>query len=1074
MIRPFSFIDYVSKDWLSPTNSLFREFGDGSDYAGSDAVSKVPLLFHFDQDWAFLSQFPPTYWKQALHWRYNTGLLQASQAREEHPNKHVNAIKDWAPEVVLGKRGKEIHFTGLEGKGIYTGYNKMFTEFEKPVKRDTGYKAGVDYGYQPLANTSEDGPPLRNVDVFAKTPNDVRHHNGETHYHANDYKDGKIGMDLSRPQIIDNEFIDSLPDDDPFLAKIKGGGTAAEKKAKLKEEPPHSLAGMPVMRDKQAAEMIQTWIRAQGLGLLGELKAGDKVPDPLTKGELTITQTSSPKSILESWPASVGKNKGQWTTPNGQQVIGQEKPLNVPVINRTIHYYTVDESGNKLPQSKTYQMPVLLTTTILPKFQLTDQQRQQFADRTENKAQKSGAVTDVDNLLKNWDLLAPEQIKDLKDNQLTQLQVLARQDHKKDFDKKYPNHRAAEYYTIGMNVNKASKGLFPHNLSSEQMQKVAEEYFPEDSKKLQHTPKYPCATKKGDTTHLPGCNGGGLQGEAYEGIVDYMKDNLGYNPSRGGSFVKNNPKAGVLQMMEGALPQLIDFAASQLVARLNDAEMGIYDPDLGLTGLSPDLINKPESARHRRISWVKRFARELEQASLLDTKYGTRRIRNKMGSMGMGQGHELSYDKIGGDEEETGGGNLGNEKEFAHQKAAWQRGDDSDEPESGTPSRTPHGTPGTPGNRTWKAASDESVARPGSLLPKISYYTDKLFQPLRNTIGEKISPEYKKYADDLKNALKRLPSIKETMLEEKERELASKIADPVKRREQAERDVDENFTPEELKKRFPDMYVSIKPSDLKDAVGAARHYGKYAAKPGDKDEEGPTNQDDVTEGGVPRKTMNQLLDNNIDFVEKLLKYGSGDMYGIEKHKETKDLVVQMVAENLTIQELSKEIATPESLKVFIENDLKLGRKGANDYFVKLWMALSEEQKNPITQQQAITIAQKLQLSPTEVTQKELAQQPIPINQQQQQQPQQTRTAAMNVRDLVDYIYEPEQPGENKQQIVSKIRNWLGGIDAAYKPSLKSYYDKLMARMNQQPKLSEKDHLVIQLIGDFLEDEPAKI
>lgn len=1075
MRKSFSFIDYINREWLSPAK-IVESFG--MDYAGSDAVSKVPLLFQYDEDWAFLSQFPPTMWTLALYWRYNEGLLQASESREQHSRKHVSAIKDWVPQLALLEGGNRHVFTGIPGKGIYVGYNKMFTNFEKPVKLTADYKAGTDYGYRPLANTSKDGPSIRDIDVFAKNPEDVKEYEGRKHHHRSQYKDGTVGMDMSRPERITPEFIDTLPDDDPLLAKVRGK-TVEEKKKKLKEEPPHSMAGMPTMSKKTATKMIQTWIRAQGLGLLGGLKVGDNIPDPITGGQLRIVELGPPRSITKYWPSHVGKDDGaSWQTPDGQQVGGQPRELSVPIVEREIGpWYTTkdpedkDENLRKWKPASKIKIPVLLTSTLLPTVPMTPEQKEAFAKRgiggsgedeedevpSKKRNDAGSGMTTVLNLLNNADLLAPEQMQHLQDNKRDQMHVLARQADKGDFDKKFGDPHSVKYYNVGWTVNKASTGMFPHNLSKEQMKKVIEEYVPENSKKLQHAPKSPCTTIKGDNTHMPGCSGGGLEGEAYEGIVSYMKAALGYKdaPSRGGR-VRHDITSAVLQMMELALPDLVRTCAILLALRLNDPTMGIYDPDLGLTNLNPDFINKPESTRTRRVRFASKFARELEQACLIDTSYGTRRTRKKLAAQGKGGRREVSYTNQG--EEEDREGNL------TGAETGRERADDRE--------RQLAGDDVGGQKHVWKTHEPENIARAGWLVPRFGNFADSYLNSKRNEIATKAGAEFNIASQRAKVAMKRASAIKETYIEEAERELTATVADPAERRRRATEEVDKTFR-DRLIKDFPDLYGDLTNSQMQDALNAAKERGKYALGSDEDEQDAEREEEIIAHGGVTRDMMNQLIEQNIDFLNNILKFEEGDIYGVV-YDEDQNPSVGIIdgGDEITIEELAKKIKRPEDVNTFLSKGLNLPREAINDYFVKFWMAIAKETLKPVSQEQAILDAQKLGYSPTEAGSP--AKKPEDAQQSQAPQQPQVRTAAKDIRDLIDYIYEPEKPGESSQQVGATIRTLLQGL-TGQKVALKNYFDQILQRILSLPKPTNKDRTVAHLIGDFLDDDaPAKI
>lgn len=1083
LIKPFSFTEFVTRDWLNPKCPLFEAFGDGLDYAGSDAVSKVGVLFHFDQDWAFLSQFPPTFWKRAFYWRYREGLLRASELREKHPQKHSSAIPDWIPEIRLGERGKTHVFKGIPGKGIYVGYNKFFTTFEKPIKDKPGKMTGTDYGYRPLARTSDDGPAIQEINPYDTTDR-AR------------YKDGYIGADLSNPQRITPEFIDDLPDNDPIiLGAMHPGWTVERTKDFLKKEPPHTLAGMPTIKDKNAGEVMGNWFRAMGVGLLGTLKVGEEIPDPLTGGTLKIVDLVSPKSIMGQWPGTVGKEGTAWVTPEGKSIQGRVIELKVPVVIRDIPDWTVVQADGKESTKKggPTRIPVLLSTAVLPKFHIPPAQRTAFADRKgkedveEKQKESGGAAGDIETLLKNWDLISDSQKEFIQQNKMDQLTIAAYQADPQGFKERHPEHSAAINYTIGWYTNKKTKGLKAHNLTKDQMKKVIELYVPEDSRELNYTPKYPCVKPENDPKgefvsqeRINGCNGGGLQGEAYDGITQYMVNNLGYKRA---TDHRKNPRYGVLKMMESALNDLVDTCALLLAIRLNERHKGIYNPELGLTNLDPDLINKPEVTRARRVDFARRFARELEQACLKDTAYGTRRTRKRLAKLGMGMGQEQSLGS-GGDDDKVG--NLGVQDANVDDKSEPDEHDadfndedifDPDKDDQGTRRREERdrilqGQSIGREQKGWNVSSVDQVARAGWLIPQgFGKWADAFLMSKRNEIATKASPEYAVSAERAKKAMKQAPVYWEEMLKEKEMELADSISDPQKRKEEAARQLEPVFK-QELARRHPELYGKLSRDELDQAQAAAKERHEKFGVP--ETEENPEEDEEVVaDGGIPKREMNQLRAMNLDFLHNLLTDGKGDMYGFGKAKGTDHPIVKQIADDLSLDELSKELTRPESVKNFIEQDLKLDRKGANEYFVRIWVALTAKQGTPVSEAEAIKQAQQLGLSPKEVEAKvpptvaAPTQQPQPVSQQPQQP--RARTAAKDIGDLLTYIYEPQQPGETGAIIAEKVRTWLKSLVGA-KPALKEYLAALEQKLHQQPNITQKDMLILQLIGDFLEDE----
>ena len=134
-IKAFSFTEFANTDWLvwkqkklaEAASAIWEANEESVPYAFGQNISKVPMVWHED-DWKFLSQFPPTFWSRAITWRYNEGLMEASRAREEWYETHGKDRKDpttwWeslsntrAGELVFESRGKKYIF-----KNVWTGY----------------------------------------------------------------------------------------------------------------------------------------------------------------------------------------------------------------------------------------------------------------------------------------------------------------------------------------------------------------------------------------------------------------------------------------------------------------------------------------------------------------------------------------------------------------------------------------------------------------------------------------------------------------------------------------------------------------------------------------------------------------------------------------------------------------------------------------------------------------------------------------------------------------------------------------------------------------------------------------
>lgn len=803
---------------------------------------------------------------------------------------------------------------------------------------------------------------------------------------------------------------------------------------------------------------MQMWVRAQGLGLLGQLNPGETIKDPLTGQNLTIVGVESPAEMNGHWKGAVGKDDGSvGVDPSGQQIRGHKKEVTVPVVEKYVYpWYTINAAGKRVnrPGGNT-KMPVLLSQVMLPRFPMSGDQKEMMKKR--NAGSSEGGA---DELLRNIDLLSPEQIQYLKDNSMDQLHAAAYQASKGKFQQKYDKTLHMNY-NMGWDATNHTAGLNPHHLTKEQMQRVIKEYVPETSTRLQHESKFLNNRTPGCVrgAEILGCSGGGLLGEAYEGIMAYMVAKLGYDPKTGRG---NKGSYGSVQMMEAALNPLIQACAYKLALKLNDEEMGVYDEELGLTNLHPDFINNPKGPWSRRVNYAREFARELEQTSLFDSKYGTRRSRKKSAESGMGQGREISMSDLGG---QTDGDWAGNAAHAGlERKASDEFGDEDDEGTRATKERDRVLQGGGDKERTgWMQPDVDKIARKGWLGPSgLGKEFDYLLNGVRHEIAKYAGTEFAEAVYRAKEAIRRAPAMWEHLVTEKERELTATIASPSKRRKEAEKQVDASFQ-KDLVKLEPDLYAPLTQAEMEDVMKNYKKKHKRAAV-NDKPE---TEEEILANGGVSRDIMGQLVELNTDFLESILKYGSGNMYNLEKTKGG-DPRPEIVEPEFTVAEFAKEFPSPEALKNFIENDLKLGRDGVNDYFVRLWMAIANEKKTPVDQNQAIQVAQKLGYSPVEATQPT----PEPVEQptapaQPAAAGQDVRVAAKGIDDLITYINQPEQPGENKAQVATKIRELLKKATAHDKPTLKRELDKLVMKSQQQDVMNKKDEAIIWILGGFL-------
>ena len=150
-----SFESFINQDWHLRYPDFMME-ADEALYRGSGTQSQVPYLQEED-DWKFLTQFPPFLWKKAYEWRFNQGMLATTLEREktkethpeqQHPVHRVtwddNVMPNYVQEIVLeDDDGKKYIFHPDPYRGVkdesghpalFVGLRDKVQELEKPIK----------------------------------------------------------------------------------------------------------------------------------------------------------------------------------------------------------------------------------------------------------------------------------------------------------------------------------------------------------------------------------------------------------------------------------------------------------------------------------------------------------------------------------------------------------------------------------------------------------------------------------------------------------------------------------------------------------------------------------------------------------------------------------------------------------------------------------------------------------------------------------------------------------------------------------------------------------------------------
>jgi hypothetical protein len=590
-IKPFTFIDYFNIDWFKwKCNALTEALNKGEEfshypYAGNQ--SKIPIVFDED-DWKFLIQFPPVYWSQALTWRYNAGLLAASQKRQEDPDhrREDGTISyDKVPErgtvKLAGKGG-----TSLVFDDVWVGFRSLMEKLEKPV----------------LLRKHGDRPPIsRDIEGLGLLDIDHLEINEKSPVWRGHYKGGKYDFDLTYPTILPDEYFDNLTREEMKLPPNATEEQIAEKRKKLKAQAHHGFAGMHVMQGQTGQKAIRDWLLAQGLGLLGEARPV-KIKDPHTEAPIDVTPGQDPKEMSE-----------HWTNAYGNKDDGGLQRVSIPTIERTLTYKRISPSGVPKVETEKYKMPYLLPGRLFPRLILNLDQRWRLAKRrgvpqkygidtiqqwekaeaegygdlSKGTAQEAGRPQAIYQLLKNWDILKPDQKEFLKQSEESRdlLDVLAAsRGQSRDFWAKLDN-----FYAVGWHTNKTDRPITPLDLKPEEVEPVVKKYWQD------------------------------MVSEATTSFDDCIK-NLEKRVARG-TF----PSAAI-PVIEKVGGDLIKVAAALLCLNLNSHRLGIYDPELGLTNTDPGQEQKETNSRQRK-AYCFSLYQDLSQAAFGDV--GSRRQRQK-------------------------------------------------------------------------------------------------------------------------------------------------------------------------------------------------------------------------------------------------------------------------------------------------------------------------------------------------------------------------------------------------------------------------------------------------------------
>ena len=750
-IKPFSFVEYIDKDWLSwKTKNMdevrlylwekhdlnnSHEDDTSSSYAYGNNVSKIPILWDAD-DWKYLSQFPPKLWSKALKWRYNEGLLEASELRDNDPNHSINVVPNTREELIFKKNNTQYVFNN-----VYTGFRNLLEKIEKPIKYHKNHNP---------PGSEEGAPGIQDIDFNQTDPNHPQH--------PSNYKHGFNDMDATRPLKISNDFIDAIPDDEIVLPPGKERTPRNIKKARdnMKGAKQHSLSGMSVLQRVTASTLLNTWIKAQGLGLLGE---PTDIKDPHTGEQLHVTK-GTPKDVNKAWNSHI-KDKIE---------------LNVPIIKRNLNYKIIRQTknGENVENvNSSVKMPYLNPGVLLARvMNLSSEQRKKFAERSGfnvekecphsvgkkweeiesmcSAAREAGQPKSLYNVVRNFDILTPEQKEHMIKNQRQLIHLVAAKFNKENYKDIWA--QPGNHYGVGFDTNSKTPEIVPSDLPKEKLKLALDKYYKQ------------------------------LFVEADTGIGYFI------------NWAKTRLPSQIVEMMDRIRTDLAKVFAALLGLNLNHPNKGIRDESIGLTGVKNSDERTKEKHKKTRIEDAFYFAKNLSQAAFGDI--GSRRARQKRLT-----GGTVSLDASSGSSGE--GGSLG---DVLSDKGSTNGGN----PEWYT----------RRGQLNPEISADENgdypIARLIWNVPTIGHEIDNFFKTNRNKIAKYIGNDYAKIVDKTEEKLKVETTTMQKLIKQSLDELGpnSEHLSNEELEEKAQKLALDKL-PEELKKLRPDLYEDASDEELR-------------------------------------------------------------------------------------------------------------------------------------------------------------------------------------------------------------------------------------------------------------------
>lgn len=621
--------------------------------------------------------------------RYRTykHVLSNLLSDEEYANLDTDQKKayDEAPEekVYDKETGKTVTKKLLK---IYTGHShlgKALTAPAKIVANQHDYEGNEKF---------KPGPGLNDIKMHNEKGEVVKPDQSQIKdYLAHGH--GPYDYDLSKVRMVPQDYYANMPDEKivekmspkwkkEYAAALEQGPNWKEDKhysklltairntrAKLEEEPGHTMAGFEPIKTEKSTTFLTDWMRASALGLLGpKLKEGEQVKDPTT-GEMVpvhLMKASAAgkyfgnRNLTAGFHPSLSRESEGKKGEESKAHPGEWYDLEIPVIPRWVAYEDQSVTGKKkdtqvnsqghhiekvwvpyLYDAKT--IPHIPWTTeqkavmahrknphLLPGFgdksqKLTPEELQQLTEKYKKATEetnKEGDLTekarklradstsfDMTNIMNNWDLLSPEQKDHIHKNARDLWQHAKAMHGRKESADLYSH---ANYsHGLGYDVNKSSHGASYLGIK--------------DPEKL-------AAMEKKYASQMVE--------EATKGVYSWLYGSKAADAvMQGGSDNEQNisPSALVPQYvkkaMENITPELITIGKYYLLTFLNDYWLGIYDPSVGLSAMkSPKIIEPtgdPKIAAKNRIMKVYQLTMDISQAAISDAP--PRRARGKFG-----------------------------------------------------------------------------------------------------------------------------------------------------------------------------------------------------------------------------------------------------------------------------------------------------------------------------------------------------------------------------------------------------------------------------------------------------------